>query len=371
MEAERESVVFAVPTHRFFLDSDCLALKNNQDYQSLLKTLAVLEAQKLQAVKDLEQLVEARDQAERDPLGFVEALTHGSMKALPSRQKVEVIAEINWKGYTDSLQQVVQQKSAIFMNTRKQAGKLHHSSTTKAKAGLAGSLKGGEKSKPLSYRQPWSAEEQNRFEELLKIYPPEAVERRRFEKIATALGSRSTQQVASHVQKYFIKLANAGLPVPGRMPNMLKYMKSKRQRNKYSLNRPSTFFSSLSPRVYMTDGTVCAESSLYDDSSESDSMLSDSDSGKEVFDGRAPVVCSGCGSEVKVGIFWQCMECSEQTQQLCTACVNRDFHSGEHTSSHDMRVVSVAPSNTLDKDYTNFASQTHFNYLDPNFFPPS
>ena len=36
---------------------------------------------------------------------------------------------------------------------------------------------------------------QNRFEELLKIYPPEAVERRRFEKIATALGSRSTQQV--------------------------------------------------------------------------------------------------------------------------------------------------------------------------------
>ena len=121
-------------------------------YQSLLKTLAVLEAQKLQAVKDLEQLVEARDQAERDPLGFVEALTHGvcivslvhlllctvlqSMKALPSRQKVEVIAEINWKGYTDSLQQVVQQKSAIFMNTRKQAGKLHHSSTTKAKAGV-------------------------------------------------------------------------------------------------------------------------------------------------------------------------------------------------------------------------------------------
>ena len=34
-------------------------------------------------------------------------------------------------------------------------------------------------------------------------------------------------QVATHVQKYFIKLANAGLPVPGRMPNISKYPKKK------------------------------------------------------------------------------------------------------------------------------------------------
>ena len=85
------------------------------------------------------------------------------------------------------------------------------------------------RSKPSSYRQPWSTEEQvgvvcirlcgfvamfpppsllppsslplppplpqARFEELLRIYPPEAVERRRFEKISKALGSRTTQQV--------------------------------------------------------------------------------------------------------------------------------------------------------------------------------
>jgi len=37
---------------------------------------------------------------------------------------------------------------------------------------------------------------QARFEELLRIHPPEAVERRRFEKIATALGTRTTQQVS-------------------------------------------------------------------------------------------------------------------------------------------------------------------------------
>lgn len=41
----------------------------------------------------------------------------------------------------------------------------------------------------------------------------------------------SYTQVASHVQKYFIKLAKAGLPVPGRMPNIATYAsKSKKVR---------------------------------------------------------------------------------------------------------------------------------------------
>ena len=69
---------------------------------------------------------------------------------------------------------------------------------------------------------------QAKFEELLKIYPPEAIERKRYQKIAKAMGTRTTQQVASHSQKYFIKLANAGLPVPGRMPNMARYTKNKK-----------------------------------------------------------------------------------------------------------------------------------------------
>ena len=36
---------------------------------------------------------------------------------------------------------------------------------------------------------------QTRLEELLKVYPPEAVERRRYEKVAKALGTRTPQQV--------------------------------------------------------------------------------------------------------------------------------------------------------------------------------
>lgn len=38
-----------------------------------------------------------------------------------------------------------------------------------------------------------------RLEELLRTYPPEAVERRRYEKIARALGTRTTQQVQHYV----------------------------------------------------------------------------------------------------------------------------------------------------------------------------
>lgn len=69
----------------------------------------------------------------------------------------------------------------------------------------------------LSHRA-WTPEEQRRLEELLKFYPPEPVEMRRFHKIAKALGNRTVQQVSSRVQKYFLKLYKAGLPIPGRIP---------------------------------------------------------------------------------------------------------------------------------------------------------
>lgn len=41
---------------------------------------------------------------------------------------------------------------------------------------------------------------------------------KRFKKIADALGNRTLQQVTSRVQKYFVKLYKAGLPIPGRIP---------------------------------------------------------------------------------------------------------------------------------------------------------
>jgi hypothetical protein len=66
----------------------------------------------------------------------------------------------------------------------------------------------------------WTEEEQKRLEELLEIYPEEEIASHRWSKIAIALGNRNPKQVASRTQKYFIKLAKEGKPVPGKIPNM-------------------------------------------------------------------------------------------------------------------------------------------------------
>lgn len=82
--------------------------------------------------------------------------------------------------------------------------------------------------KPETFNQLWTPEEQKRLEELLVIYPPEQVEMERFRKIARALGNRTPLQVQSRVQKYFIKLQKAGLPVPGRTYNFTQYSNNRK-----------------------------------------------------------------------------------------------------------------------------------------------
>lgn len=110
----------------------------------------------------------------------------------------------------------------------------------------------------------WTYEEQKRLEELLVEYPPEEVEMRRWTKIAKALGklnkhciistiltlllvlgNRTPKQVSSRVQKYFIKLLRAGLPIPGRGPKVkidVKKSFTNKQRNNNFLLKRSTFF---------------------------------------------------------------------------------------------------------------------------------
>jgi hypothetical protein len=51
----------------------------------------------------------------------------------------------------------------------------------------------------------------------LEIYPDEPIQAQRFNKIAEAMGTRTARQVGSRIQKYFIKLAKMGLPIPGRL----------------------------------------------------------------------------------------------------------------------------------------------------------
>ncbi|KAJ2077228.1 hypothetical protein H4R24_005250 [Coemansia sp. RSA 988] len=78
---------------------------------------------------------------------------------------------------------------------------------------------GSDTPKPPSYNLPWSDHEQTTLEQLLIEFPEEEVANDRWRKISMALGTRTMRQVASRVQKYFIKLSKAGLPVPGRVPD--------------------------------------------------------------------------------------------------------------------------------------------------------
>ncbi|KAF9150465.1 ZZ-type zinc finger-containing protein 3 [Linnemannia schmuckeri] len=81
--------------------------------------------------------------------------------------------------------------------------------------------------KPPLYNIPWSDDEQRLLEKLLDEFPDEPVAAQRFQKISAAMGTRTPKQVASRVQKYFIKLVKAGLEAPGRMNYSLETSKAK------------------------------------------------------------------------------------------------------------------------------------------------
>jgi len=90
--------------------------------------------------------------------------------------------------------------------------------------------------KPKTFNILWTEEEQKRLEELLEIYPDEAIASHRWKKIANALGNRTPKQVASRTQKYFIKLAKQGKPVPGRLPNLEFYINKAKNKKKKENN---------------------------------------------------------------------------------------------------------------------------------------
>ena len=88
----------------YYFESDHLALKSNHDYRSLLRTIALLEAQRIEAIKDLDKLHEGQAKALQDPIGFVECLQNGKKIDLPSLQQVATIPTFDWDKYTSNVQ---------------------------------------------------------------------------------------------------------------------------------------------------------------------------------------------------------------------------------------------------------------------------
>ncbi|XP_036299600.1 ZZ-type zinc finger-containing protein 3 isoform X7 [Pipistrellus kuhlii] len=325
----------------YYFESDHVALKHNKDYQRLLQTIAVLEAQRSQAVQDLESLSRHQKEALKNPIGFVEKL----------------------------------QKKMI-------RGRLC------------------DDTKPETFNQLWTVEEQKKLEQLLLKYPPEEVESRRWQKIADELGNRTAKQVASRVQKYFIKLTKAGIPVPGRTPNLYIYSKkSSTSRRQHPLNKhlfkPSTFMTSHEPPVYMDedDDRSCFHghmSTTIEEASDEESipiMYRNLPEYKELlqfkklkkqklqqmqaesgFVQHLGFKCDNCGIEPIQGIRWHCQDCPPgMSLDFCDSCSDCLHETDIHKEDHQLEPVYRSET-FLDRDYC-VSQGTSYNYLDPNYFP--
>ncbi|KAF5897823.1 ZZ-type zinc finger-containing protein 3, partial [Clarias magur] len=287
-QAEEEEVEEDDPDVYYF-ESDHLALKHNKDYQRLLQTISVLEAQRTQAILDLEALARHQKQALTNPVAFVDQLQKQVELGLPCPQRVVQLPEIAWDQYTSGRSEFerdfcdkkrkTRQLKLIFdkvgvparpkspTDSKKESdGSGVYSSLPSSDApehGMLGNrthmIRGRpyHQNKPDTFNQLWTVEEQKKLEQLLLKFPPEEVESKRWQKIADELGNRTAKQVASRVQKYFIKLTKAGIPVPGRTPNLCMYNKKTSNKRQHHLNkhlyRPSTFLTSYEPPVYMED----------------------------------------------------------------------------------------------------------------------
>ena len=77
---EEKSNIKEIPGEYYF-ESDHEALRNNPDYLSLMKTYALLQAKKIQAVKDIEDLISARTAAlSQDPRRFLTKFQGGQIE---------------------------------------------------------------------------------------------------------------------------------------------------------------------------------------------------------------------------------------------------------------------------------------------------
>ncbi|XP_052790772.1 ZZ-type zinc finger-containing protein 3-like [Mya arenaria] len=397
----------------YYFESDHVALKDNRDYQVLLRTIALLEAQRIQAVHDLDKLYEGRQEALADPIQFVQKLQRGLNLGLPTPQKIAELPKIAWDKYTSTLdfssfgshRHMTRLKKQLKEGNGQEPEDVKVKSMTfdgEDKALIRGRIKTEEK--PVTFNQLWTAEEQKRLEELLIEFPPEEVESKRFQKIATALGNRTPLQVQSRVQKYFIKLAKAGLPIPGRIPHSVNFKKKigQRQQPRYNhMYQNSTFLTSFTPPVFMDDDdysrgyeeSVTSATEPWQD--DDDDRVSDEEGVPIELRGtreyqelmrlkhlkkmktRASGLCKtehvgfkcdSCQCEPIVGTRWHCTDCPpDDAVDFCDNCVESGHETSTHNSSHRLHPKRNAEGFN-DTDYMGFMPGG-YNYLDPNYMP--
>ncbi|OXU32281.1 hypothetical protein TSAR_007057 [Trichomalopsis sarcophagae] len=376
------------PDDNFYFESDHLALKGNKDYRNLLKVVVTLQAQRTQAIKDLDVLLMEKKKALEDPIAYVAKLQSGDLPEYPGPQKIAELPEIDWTKYN-----VAQPDGNMRPQTR-------HAKTAPQPRDNAPQEEEGEKllirgrafdgSKPETFNKLWTTDEQRRLEELLIEYPPEEVEMRRWTKIANALGNRTPKQVSSRVQKYFLKLTKAGLPIPGRGPKVKSELRksTSRYRNQ-SLLKKSTFFPHEQLLDEIKKEPTTEELMISDDSTPATSVPEENPEQRQIELLRQVKVekdtdnedsnyhnlgykCYICCEDPLKGIRWHCEVCPDEVD-LCSDCAIAQLEAEDpiHPSTHTLTAIRPPKySQCYDADYLpqNF-STTSYNYLDPNFLP--
>ncbi|KAL1433787.1 hypothetical protein MTO96_012316 [Rhipicephalus appendiculatus] len=375
----------------FFFESDHLALRGNSDYRNMLKTLAVLEAQRV--IQDIEKLIEVREDALADPIRFVERLQKKEDLGIPLPQLVAPLPNIDWSQYSlMGIQQGIEGKRQLTRHAAKAEQRNAQSSQSQGPGGSI-LIRGRvfNENKPATFNQLWTAEEQKRLEDLLIKYPPEEVESRRWEKIANALGNRTPTQVASRVQKYFIKLAKAGLPVPGRIRTVIPPRKTDRQCSCPKRTTSPVFHRGVTWRQRMEARTRSEAARVENDDEDDvqvDAAVKESPEYQELLalrkareervkrTGLAQHVgfrCDRCECEPIMGTRWHCTDCPENASiDFCSDCVDCMHETTTHKEDHHLEAVHVAQESSTfhDRDYMSFTG-ADYNYLDPNYLPGS
>lgn len=89
-------------TGSFYFESDHLAFKGNSDYRLMLRTVALLESQRMKAIQDLDRLIQCKVTALSNPIEFVGKLQQRVDLDIPPRQNVCEVPSVDWEYYTSA-----------------------------------------------------------------------------------------------------------------------------------------------------------------------------------------------------------------------------------------------------------------------------
>lgn len=103
----------------FPFETEQAALKDNKDYQNLLRSLVLLEAQRAMALKDYETLIQLQREALLSPIAFVHKLQQKIDLGIPKPQKVAKLPSIAWENYSLGLKTVFDSCSTRHLTRRK------------------------------------------------------------------------------------------------------------------------------------------------------------------------------------------------------------------------------------------------------------